>query len=599
MKVLKLKHKKNSKVDSGLNNDFTLQKLSSVTSKTNIERSYVFSSLKIYDDTKKNTLEEKLNNLNEKVKEIGIGFHKQINLQQTPHKSKSPKKKTYISPNGSPRKGLSVDFQRTVIRKLLYNSPDQNRVMIDSMINGRGSVELPSEFRTRLKTIKQYETEGLTKIRKKIKKQRQSSIIENLNIRSSFKKNSLQLNLSKRTSENTEKKRKSDKNIIQISETINTEEPKYILSEPEVPAFKILKFSSDNWEVANKMNKRKSENLLLNKLEIKLQNGEKMNETSENNKESCSIKENSKVLQYNKMNFFTPQIPLKSKNVIALNSFRLAGNLQTDEYILNNETQRNKEKFLFSSTTNSIEVEDKNYDYLETNIPLCTSPNFTNKIKNNSIFQKSPNLTFTDQKLHSKLHFRMSSQSNSIIFPNVLCQTKGNFNKSKVYSIDKTNRFFAVSEEAEANNKELSCKIKKNVFIMNKTMNNLHPKTHENEEDRKMLLNIYGKKKDTAPFIYYDSQKKGGLKVKSKKQDMLTNIDDIAAYRIRNIIIQKFGITSTPSDAFHIYDKIKNDVHFEEKSDKHEKVRELLYQIGNKKRKIMNKISNLKTSYAK
>ena len=107
--------------------------------------------------------------------------------------------------------------------------------------------------------------------------------------------------------------------------------------------------------------------------------------------------------------------------------------------------------------------------------------------------------------------------------------------------------------------------------------------------DYKLIKNISEEREEKGLFVYGKSKFEKGQFVKSienneERLDKLINLDDEAVYKVRNVLLQKFGIS--------IGKVKKKKVKFMQNNndENHEKVNELLDGISSKKKNLIREI---------
>lgn len=287
--------------------------------------------------------------------------------------------------------------------------------------------------------------------------------------------------------------------------------------------------------------------------------------------------------------------------------------LKNARYLKNKLKLQNKESKILLTTTNSKNniqtLQSKRINKPDEESLISSEDSFINSTPNLNLKNDTAQLTNYDKYYAFS---NENSQIDNMTQPNKLITIYGKSNsvmnsplnthhsiKRKLLSIDKTHEFYKNCNNTCKTLNSLNTIIEKDQGKLAQSLYVAHPKNLKNDIEKQMLVNTYGRKKEMGLFVYRNTKgkDKGNFinqdSETSNAYNIITNVDDIAAYRMRNILIQKFGITTTPADTFHQFKfKPKKD-----EMNKHSLVRELVDKLRNKTIKIDKKIDKIKLKY--
>ena len=264
--------------------------------------------------------------------------------------------------------------------------------------------------------------------------------------------------------------------------------------------------------------------------------------------------------------------------------------------------------------TNSLSLTNFSHLY-SNNLDPYSLINNTDVKKNNFMTKNNNFVNNSNTNINSLSQYSSTKYTNSITYSNILTISNGNnslgfgFKGNEGNSSEEINSKFCKSKNKInssnqnnlLNNCQESCekasnlqkKMNKNLFNtsnLGKTYEKIKLKQFKKKIDFSILKNIHVEKEEKGLFIYGNNKKERAHFVSNDetssigKLDNIQKMDDLAIYRVRNVLMQRFGISI---GAVKKKIKLIKNNNFDKK---HSKVKYLLDNIYDKNNSLLKRL---------
>lgn len=198
---------------------------------------------------------------------------------------------------------------------------------------------------------------------------------------------------------------------------------------------------------------------------------------------------------------------------------------------------------------------------------------------------------------------RLSTEINSRDLFTTTCNTFYSVNERKLKNKSRASTLYASCDQAALSTLQLQNTINKNLHDFSKSVNSYIQLNHKKIfEDKQLILNAVSNTKPVESIFLSqdkksDKQYKNLVSDKKNASEFLSALNDEAAYKIKNILVKRFGLVTK---AKMLIDEKKPEIEISPIINcKHGAITNLINKISDKKFKLMQKLKDLKQSSLK